>query len=137
MKPFTIAVALMISTLGFSVSNAGTHLQSINQAWEKLGMRVVTMTADHDEIPVTIHNGFYTAVQLRIMKAPIHLMNIKIIFGNGENENIVFDKFFAAGTETRVIDLVGNKRVISKVNINYKSVPAQKGRAVVSLWGRH
>ena len=137
MKKFALAVVVLISSLGFSASNAGTHLTTVNQAWEKLGTRVVTMTADHDEIPVTIHNGFYTAIQLRIMKAPIHLMNINIIFGNGENENVVFDKLFAAGTETRVIDLVGNKRVISKVNINYKSVPTQKGRAVVSLWGRH
>ena len=137
MKTILLAAAVLISSLGFSASKAGAHLQSINQAWEKLGTRIVTMTADHDEIPVTVHNGFYTAVQLRIMKAPIHLMNINIIFGNGENENVVFDKLFAAGTETRVIDLVGNKRVISKVNINYKSVPTQKGRAVVSLWGRH
>lgn len=138
MKTIVLAAAVLISSLGFSASNAALHLTAQpGQAWEKLGMRVVTMTADHDEIPVTIHNGFYTAVQLRIMKAPIHLMNINIVFGNGENENVVFDKLFAAGTETRVIDLVGNKRVISKVNINYKSVPTQKGRAVVSLWGRH
>ena len=137
MKTLTIIAAVLFSSVGFSGSNAGKNLQTVSQAWEKLGTRVVTMTADHDEIPVTIHNGFYTAIQLRIMKAPIHLLNINIVFGNGDNENIVFDKLFAAGTETRVIDLVGNNRVISKVNLNYKSVPSQKGRAVVSLWGRH
>ena len=95
------------------------------------------MTADHDEIVVTASEGVYSAIQLRIMKAPIHLLNINIIFGNGDNENVVFDKMFAAGSETRVIDLPGNKRIIKKVNLNYKSAPTQKGRVVISLWGRH
>lgn len=137
MKSLFIALIAFTSLSAFSTSQAGKNLTAVNQAWEKLGSRVVTMTGDHDEILVTATEGVYTAVQLRILKAPIHLLNINIIFGNGDNENIVFDKMFAAGSETRVIDLVGNKRIIKKVNLNYKSAPTQKGRAVVSLWGRH
>jgi hypothetical protein len=137
MKSLFIALIAFASLSAFSNSNAGKNLTTVNQAWEKLGSRVVTMTGDHDEILVTATEGVYTAIQLRILKAPIHLLNINIIFGNGDNENIVFDKMFAAGSETRVIDLVGNKRIIKKVNLNYKSAPTQKGRAVVSLWGRH
>jgi hypothetical protein len=137
MKSFFIALIAFTSLSAFSNSQAGKNLTAVNQAWEKLGSRVVTMTGDHDEILVTATEGVYSAIQLRILKAPIHLLNINIIFGNGDNENIVFDKMFAAGSETRVIDLVGNKRIIKKVNLNYKSAPTQKGRAVVSLWGRH
>lgn len=137
MKNLFIALIAFTSLSAFSNSQAGKNLNSVNQSWEKLGSRVVTMTADHDEIVVTATEGVYTAIQLRILKAPIHLLNINIIFGNGDNENIVFDKLFTAGSETRVVDLVGNKRIIKKVNLNYKSAPTQKGRAVVSLWGRH
>jgi hypothetical protein len=137
MKNLFIALIAFTSLSVFSNSQAGKNLTGVNQAWEKLGSRVVTMTGDHDEIVVTATEGVYAAIQLRIMKAPIHLLNINIIFGNGDNENIVFDKLFTAGSETRVIDLVGNKRIIKKVNLNYKSAPTQKGRAVVSLWGRH
>lgn len=137
MKALLLIIVAIISATSFSNSQAGKNLTAVNQAWEKLGSRVVTMTGDHDEILVTATEGVYSAVQLRIMKAPIHLTNINIIFGNGDNENIVFDKMFAAGSETRVIDLVGNKRVITKVNLNYKSAPTQKGKAVVSLWGKH
>jgi uncharacterized protein YukJ len=71
------------------------------------------------------------------MKAPIHLLNMNIIFKNGTNKNVAFNKKFPAGSSTRIIDLPGNKRIIKKVNLNYKSVPAGKGRAVVSLWGKH
>lgn len=129
-----LPILLLVSNISFA---APTKPYGTNQAWEKLGSRVVTMTVDHDEIIVTAEDGVFTALQLKIMKAPIHLTNINIIFGNGDNENVVFNKDFPAGSETRVIDLVGNKRVIRKVNINYRSEPTQKGRAVVSLWGRH
>jgi hypothetical protein len=137
MKKIFLILFVLTNLVSFSSNLAGKNLSAVNQAWEKLGSRVVTMTADHDEILVTATEGVYTAIQLRILKAPIHLLNINIIFGNGDNENIVFDKLFTAGSETRVIDLVGNKRIIKKVNLNYKSAPTQKGRAVVSLWGRH
>ncbi|MEZ4921815.1 MAG: hypothetical protein R2780_01470 [Crocinitomicaceae bacterium] len=95
------------------------------------------MHADHDEIPVTVLDGVFTKVRLKVMKAPLHLMNINIIFGNGENKNVVFDRNFQPGEFTRVIDLPGNKRIIKKVNLNYKSVPTAKGRAVVTLFGKH
>lgn len=107
------------------------------KGWEKLGTKMVNMQADHDEIIVTAREGVFTKIRLKVMKAPIHLLNINIIFGNGTNKNVVFNKKFAPGSMTRVIDLPGNKRIIKKVNLNYKSVPAGKGRAVITLWGQH
>lgn len=107
------------------------------EGWEKLGTKMVNMQADHDEIIVTLRDGVFTKVRLKVMKAPIHLLNINIVFGNGSNKNVVFNKKFGAGSMTRIIDLPGNKRIIKKVNINYKSVPAGKGRAVITLWGKH
>lgn len=137
MKNLLLSGFLLISFYSLSISDAASNVSTVNQAWERLGSRTVTMTADHDEIVVTANEGIFTAIQLRIAKAPIHLLNINIIFGNGDNENVVFDQTFEAGSQTRVIDLVGNKRIIRKVNLNYRSAPTQKGRAIVSLWGKH
>ncbi|MBK9191835.1 MAG: hypothetical protein IPM77_10150 [Crocinitomicaceae bacterium] len=137
MKTSLFIISILIASVSFSNSQASKTTSTINQAWERLGSRTVTMTADHDEIVVTANEGIFTAIQLRIAKAPIHLLNINIIFGNGDNENVVFDQTFEAGSQTRVIDLAGNKRIIRKVNLNYRSAPTQKGRAIVSLWGKH
>jgi hypothetical protein len=137
MKKLVFISFVLISFSSLSVSDASRFASTMNQAWERLGSRTVTMTADHDEIVVTANEGIFTAIQLRIAKAPIHLLNINIIFGNGDNENVVFDQTFEAGSQSRVIDLVGNKRIIRKVNLNYRSAPTQKGRAIVSLWGKH
>lgn len=141
MKTLKLLTLGLLFVLGPAAMASSTATKAVNliQAddWEKLGSRVVNMKADHDEISVTAMDGVFTRVRLRIMKAPIHLLNINIVFGNGANKNVVFNKRFKMGTWTRVIDLPGNKRIIKKVKLNYKSVPAGKGRAVVSLWGKH
>jgi hypothetical protein len=135
-KFLALGLILAASSMTFAAdAKANTKLQP-KKDWVKLGSRVVNMVADHDEIMVTVKDGLFTKVRLKIMKAPIHLKNINIIFGNGTNKNVVFDKKFAPGSFTRVIDLTGNKRIIKKVKLNFKSVPKGKGRAVVTLFGR-
>ena len=104
--------------------------------WELLGKRIVNVKADHDEIMVTAHEGTFTKLKFRILKAPIIIRNVKIVFGNGENKNIILKRKFAAGGESKIIDLPGNKRIIKKIVLNYKAIPG-KGKAVVAVWGKH
>jgi hypothetical protein len=137
-KLFTLCLVLAGSSLSFASSEFhpdGKKFQP--KDWVKLGSRVVNMQAEHDEIPVTIVDGIFSKVRLKVMKAPIHLLNINIVFGNGSNKNVVFNKKFAPGSFTRIIDLPGNKRIIKRVKLNYKSVPVGKGRAIVTLFGKH
>ncbi len=134
-------IALMFVSLS-SMSNNSTVEKAvvrIEQAhkWEKLGSRVVNMRGDHDEIMVTALNGVFTKVKFRVNKAPIHVNNIRIVFGNGESKNVKIQRKFAPGTDSRVIDLPGNKRIIKKIVFNYKTVPNHKGKAVVVAWGKH
>ena len=79
-----LALGLLIG-LGSSAfaANAKTAVTSMQPGeWEKLGSRVVNMAGDHDEIIVTVREGLFTKVRLKIMKAPIHLKNINIILNN-------------------------------------------------------
>ena len=95
------------------------------------------MRADHDVLMVTHNEGFYTKVKFGIRKAPIKIHNIRIVFGNGNDKNIVINKRVEPGTFTRVIDLPGNKRIIRKIKMNYKTVPGVNGKAVFVAWGKH
>ena len=143
LRSITLAAFLVVSCFSFAGSNGARASLSVQfnmpqpDDWVELGTRMVNMQAEHDEIEVTAKEGAFTKVRLHIMKAPIHLLNINIIFGNGENENVVFNKKFAPDTYTRIIDLPGNKRIIKKVKLNYESVPVGKGRAVIVLYGKH
>ena len=127
------------TTQAFAASNMGTGLKKVNdEGWEVLGKKMVNMGADHDEIVVTAAEGVFTKIKLVIRKAPLHLGNIRVFFKNGESENFTFDKDFAAGASTRILDLPGNKRIIKKVNLNYTTKNNNgNGRAVVVLWGKH
>ena len=135
LKMIGLTLALVFSMVG--LSNVGAKALNVPGAWEKLGTKIVDMKADHDVLLVTFHEGFYSKVKFVIRKAPLHLKNVNIIFGNGENKNIVFNKRFNAGTTTRIIDLPGNRRIIKKIKLNYKTIPTVKGKAIFVAWGRH
>lgn len=105
--------------------------------WEMLGRKVASFTAERDVIPVTAKDGVFTKVKFRVLKAPLHVMDMKIHFRNGDVKDVSLKKLFAAGNSSRVIDLPGNKRIIQKVSFKYKSIPGNgKGRAVIVLNGR-
>ena len=135
LKMIGLTFALVFSVVGFSNVEAKTLI--VPGAWGKLGTKMVDMKADHDVLLVTFHEGFYSKVKFVIRKAPLHLKNVNIIFGNGENKNIVFNKRFNAGTTTRIIDLPGNRRIIKKIKLNYKTIPSGKGKAIFVACGRH
>jgi hypothetical protein len=135
LKMIGLTLALVFSTVG--LSNVEAKALNVPGAWQKLGSKIVDMKADHDVLLVTFHEGFYSKVKFVIRKAPLHLKNVNIVFGNGENKNIVFNKRFNAGTTTRIIDLPGNKRIIKKIKLNYKTIPSGKGKAIFVAWGRH
>jgi len=105
--------------------------------WVQLGTRVADMSLDHDEILVTAAEGGFTKLKIHVGKAPLHIVNCKVVFGNGEEINLDIKHDFAKGTDTRIIDLPGDKRIIKKIIFNYKSKPTAKGKAVVTVFGMH
>ncbi|MFT5823939.1 MAG: hypothetical protein ACI8ZM_005205 [Crocinitomix sp.] len=135
LKILGLTFALVFSTV--AMSNVVAKDAAAPGDWEKLGIKKVDLKADHDVLVVSFHEGFYSKVKFVIRKAPLHLKNINIVFGNGENKNIVFNKRFNAGTSTRIIDLPGNKRIIKKIKLNYKTIPSGTGRAIFVAWGKH
>ena len=123
--------------LGFT-SCKSTQSSAKAPKWEKLGERVVNFKVDHDEIPVTARDGAFTALKLKVRNAPIFVKNVRIVYGNGDSQNFPVGKKMPAGSESPVIDLAGNKRVIKKVVFNYRSAPNRgMDKAVMVLWGRH
>ena len=135
LKILGLTFALVFSTVAMS-SVVGKEISAPGD-WEKLGVKQVNLKADHDVLVVSFHEGFYSKVKFVIRKAPLHLKNINIVFGNGENKNVVFNKRFNAGSSTRIIDLPGNKRIIKKIKLNYKTIPSGTGRALLVAWGKH
>lgn len=105
--------------------------------WEYLGQRRVDFSRDRDEIFVTARDGVFTAIKIRVKKAPIEMHRLIIHFANGTTQEIELRQNIPAGGSSRIIDLPGNKRIIQKVVFVYETKNRSPRRAVVELWGRH
>ncbi|MCG6870996.1 MAG: hypothetical protein LJE84_01800 [Gammaproteobacteria bacterium] len=116
--------------------------------WEMLGRRTVNMGVDRDEIVVGRRDGRFSRIKLVVRGFGIHLLDMKVVFGNGSVFDVPVNRFIPANGETRVIDLPGQRRVIRKVVLVYRSaVPARRAwrpwrRRVVDqpdvlVFGRH
>ena len=114
-----------------------TTLPENTRPWELLGVRKVNYALDHDEIVVTRAEGAFTGLQIKVKRGPVNMHRIVVHFGNGEKEEFELRENFRAGSESRVIDLPGNKRVIKKVDFLYDTKNLSDRKGVVELWGKH
>ena len=130
---FLFSLSLLLVMTSFTLKEK----QIQKGKWVQLGTRTVDMGLDHDEILVTAAEGGFTKLKIHVAKAPLHIVNCKVVFGNGEEINLDIKHDFAKGSETRIVDLPGDKRIIKKIIFNYKSKATPKGKAIVTIFGMH
>lgn len=105
--------------------------------WEKLGTKLVDFKVDRDELIVTAYEGVFTAIKIKVFAAPINMHKMVIHFGNGNVQDVDLKNNFAPGSESRVIDLPGDHRIIQKIVFFYDTKNAARKKARVEVWGRH
>ncbi|MEZ5857208.1 MAG: hypothetical protein R3D67_21670 [Hyphomicrobiaceae bacterium] len=103
--------------------------------WVLLGAQSVGFRVDRDVVRVGKRDGTFRAVKLRALGNDIEVLSIKVIYGNGQPDELPVRHFMRKNTETRAIDLRGNNRFIKEVQLVYKTRPNFKGRATVEVWG--
>jgi len=105
--------------------------------WERLGSKSVGFLVDRDTIPVGGQEGRFRKILLRVLNNDVDLMDVRVVYGNGEPDNLTYRKIVRAGGHSGVLDLRGQARAIQRVELTYKSKPSFRGLAVVELWGLH
>ncbi len=133
MKPKNIVLAalLMISFLSTS------EIFAQQGTWERLGSRRVDRRVDHDEIIVTWLEGAFDAIKIEVKGAPLNMHRCVVHFANGGDQEILTRHNFAQGSDSRVIDLKGNNRIINRISFWYDTQGLLRGKAIVTVWGRH
>lgn len=124
-----IAAALAAVTLGASPADARND-------WDLLGKRSVRLYADHDVIPVTVAQGDFRRIFLKVRGNGLFTKDMVVTYANGEPDRIPIQFHIPQGGQTRAIDLRGYDRFIRHVDLTYRRVPNSKGKAIVELWGR-
>jgi len=104
-------------------------------AWELLGERVVSLRVDHDIIPVTVVDGVFRGLKLKVLNGSVEIYDLKVVYGSGSVHDVAVRKVIPAGGETRIIDLPGDARVIKRIELTYRTRTRRPWRATVQAWG--
>ena len=122
---------LIIPLISFTVSN------DLSQNWEKLGQRKVNFKVDRDEISGR-WDGVFRKLQVKVRGGSVNMKKMVVHFHNGQTQEIELKNNFTDGSESRVVDLPGNRRIIDKVVFWYEATSSTEGnKPTVELWGRH
>ena len=105
--------------------------------WELLGSRIVNFNNDRDEIKVGAIEGAFTALKIQVRRGNLNMQKVLVHYKNGDVQEIELRHNFARGSESRIIDLPGNKRIIQKIVFYYDTKNRSKMRAVIEVLGRH
>lgn len=104
--------------------------------WRLLGDKKVGFGVDHDAIHFSNWGDDVRQLKLKITDGPLRMYNMKIHFDNGTVQDVELRNRFNAGSESRVIDLEGGLRHLSKIEFWYETRGFLRGKSRVEVWGR-
>jgi hypothetical protein len=101
--------------------------------WERLGCQKVGFIADKDIIRVGRGEGRFKSIRLQVSGNKVYMDDLKVIYANGEPDDIPVRSEIRAGGQTRPLDLRGERRAIKEIEMKYRSQPNFKGQATVCV----
>ena len=95
------------------------------------------LAANADRVTI-ISNGKrrYTQLRLCSLGAPIRLIDVDVVFGNGKRQDIQTRDLMEAGACTRPHDLQGDRRDIARMEVRYQRVEGVERAPVLRLQAR-
>jgi len=129
MKEFKLmkltVIALLIST-SITLVAAGV--------WQHLGTRTASYNLDFDRIVVT-EKGTYAKLKINV-RGNLNMHSARVNYANGTSQQLKLKHSFRAGTDSRIIDLNGNKRRIKSIDFWYDTNNRSRKRAKILVFGR-
>ena len=130
----TFFYTLAIVTV-FSFSAAFTSTKHNAGDWFFLEDKKVSFGVDHDVINFGNWKDDVRQIKLKVTDGPLRMYAMKVHFDNGNVQDVELRNRFAQGSESRVIDLDGGLRHLSKIEFWYETKGFARGRSRVAVWG--
>ena len=103
--------------------------------WRTIGFKTVNRGVDTDRINLPGDHRF-RQVRLCVFKAPLTMRDFDIRFDNGRRQDVRVRQRISAGTCTRNIDLVGDRRDIQWIRLQYSPIRREWARPLVRVQAR-
>jgi hypothetical protein len=105
-------------------------------AWVDFGCRTVSFNVDRDVLRVGRREGRFKAIRLHARGAPVEILDVKVIYANGQPDDVPVRHVLRRGEYTQALDLKGWERRIAQIEMFYRAIPNYRGReAVVCIQG--
>jgi hypothetical protein len=105
--------------------------------WFFLADKNVGFAVDRDVIHFGNWKDDVRQLKLKITDGPLKMYKMKIHFDNGSVQDVELRNRFSQGSESRVIDLDGGLRHLTKIEFWYETKGFLRGRSRVAVWGRN
>jgi hypothetical protein len=126
LKPLLLATALMTAAAAVATPAA---------AWDHLGTRDVRDAVDRDTISLPGARRF-DRIRLCVYERPVHFIDVTVRFANGARQDVPVRARLRPGECTRAVDLIGDDRNITAVDMVYEANTRRRGvGAQVRLFG--
>jgi hypothetical protein len=132
MKNSILIVLVGIFTLSFSSHVEASPIKSC----EKLGAKKINFKLDKDVLHVGAKEGSFSKLKVKVTGGSANMHKMVVEYKNGQKEEINLRDRFGKGSESRVIDLKGKRRVIKDITFWYDSVNRPFGKATVHVFGK-
>lgn len=131
-----LAIKLSALIISLIIGMSCTTSQNAVGKWRKLGSKKVNYQLDRDVIMVGANDGVFKKLKVVVTGGALNMRSMVVEYGNGTKDNIPLKHNFAKRSDSRVIDLQGNNRVIRKITFVYDTKNISRRRATVSVFGR-
>lgn len=135
--PFVLAA--LIATASTSCAHREVNREPVAVSpygdWVMLGERWVEGTHDRDIIQVGAREGRFRRIMIVVEHSPLEMYDVVVYFHDGTAFEPRTRHIFAAETRSHVIDLPGDRRIITRVEFRYGNLPGG-GRAHAQLWAQ-
>jgi hypothetical protein len=129
-----LAIAFLF-LLAIIISAYSTFAQN-KLTWDKIGTETVDYTIDHDVVSLNKSQQAYTALKIKVINGTLNVHKATVHFVNGEKQDFELPEVMSKENDGKLIDLVGNKRLIEKVTFWYDTENKNNEKAMVEVWAR-
>jgi len=102
------------------------------QGEDLLGTTLSQPRVEQSIIKVGKKEGRYQAVRLAVSKNDAQIIDLKVIYGNGQSESISVKQVFRAGQSSRSIPVKGGDRYIDQIVVTYLAL----GPVQIQMFGQ-
>jgi len=130
-----------LATLGMVVADAQAQRRDRDNSrgrdqWVQLGCQQVSFRGrDRDSIRVGRKEGRFRAIRLAARGNDVEMLDLKVIYGNGNPDDIRVGRVIRSGDRTEALDLQGRDRAIDRIEMVYRQRPDFSGRTTVCAEG--